>query len=109
MRDHWMDHEVSLLANVPCGALCRLLGGAVVRARPDVVIGEPWNGDYCVRTVHAVAWPSGGPRYQRQPLTLDEPRRISMRVAHGEHPRRSRRPQSRVPGTVQLATLRGAT
>ena len=59
MRDHSMDHEVSLLANLPCGALCRLLGGAVVRARPDVVIGEPWNGDYCVRTLHTVAWPSG--------------------------------------------------
>ena len=109
MRDHSMDHEVSLLANLLCGALFRLIGGAGVRARPDVLIGEPWNGD-CVRTHHTVAWPSGVPRDQLQPLTLDKNRgRISMRVAHGEHPWRSRRPQSRVPGTVQLATLRGAT
>jgi hypothetical protein len=74
MRDHPMDHEVSRLANLPCGALCGLLGGAEVRARPDVAIGEPWNGDYCVRTLHAVAGPSGVPRYQLQPLTLDKPR-----------------------------------
>jgi hypothetical protein len=51
-----------------------LLGGAAVRARPDVLIGEPWNGDYCVRPRHTVAWPSGGPRDQLQPLTLDKPR-----------------------------------
>ena len=51
MRDHSMDHEVSLLANLPRGALCCLLGGAVVRARPNIVIGEPWNGDCCVRTI----------------------------------------------------------
>jgi hypothetical protein len=74
MRDHSVDHEVSLLANLPPGALCRLLGGAVVRARSDVVIGEPWKGDYCVRTHHTVAWPSGVPRDQLQPLTLDKPR-----------------------------------
>jgi hypothetical protein len=74
MGDHSMDHEVPLLANLPCGALCRLLGGAVVRARPDVLIGEPWNGDYCVRPHHTVAWPSGVPRDQLQPLTLDKPR-----------------------------------
>jgi hypothetical protein len=74
MRDHSMDHEVSLLANLPCGALCRLLGGAVVRARPDVLIGEHRNGDYCVRTHHTVARPSGVPRDQPQALTLDKPR-----------------------------------
>ena len=74
MRDHSMDHEVSLLANIPCGALCRLLAGAVVRVRPDVVIGEPWNRAYCVRRHHPVAWPSGVLRDQLQPLTLDKPR-----------------------------------
>jgi hypothetical protein len=74
MRDHSMDHEVSLLANLPRGALCRLLGGAVLRARPDLVIGEPWNGDYCVGTHHTVAWPSGVSRDQLRPLTLDKPR-----------------------------------
>ena len=74
MRDHSMDHEVSLLVDLPCGTLCRLLRGAVVRARPDVLIGEPWNGDYCIRTHDGVAWPSGVPRDQLQPLTLDKPR-----------------------------------
>jgi hypothetical protein len=73
MRDHSMDHEVSLLANLPCGALCRLLAGVVVRARSDVLIGEPWDGDYCARTHHTVAWPSGVPRDQLQPLTFDKP------------------------------------
>ena len=73
MRDHSMDHEVSLLADLPCGALGRLLGGAVVRARPDVLIGEPWNGEYRVRTPHgSVA--GGVPQDQRPPLTLDKPR-----------------------------------
>ena len=74
MRDHSMDHEVSPLANFPCGALCRLVGSVVVHARPDVVIGEPWNGDYCVRPHHTVAWPSGVPRDELQLLTLDKPR-----------------------------------
>lgn len=73
MRDHSMDHEVLLLANLPCGALCRLRGGAAVRACPDVVMGEPWNGDYSVRALHTVTWPSGVPRYQLQPLMLDKP------------------------------------
>jgi hypothetical protein len=74
MLDHSMDLEVSRPADLPSGALRRLLGGAVVRARPDVLIGEPWNGDYCVGTHHTVAWRSGVPRHQLQPLTLDKPR-----------------------------------
>ena len=81
MRDHLMDHELSLLANLPCAALCRSLGGAVVRARPDVVSGEAWNGDYCVGTHHTMAWPSGVPRDQLQPLTLDKRAYLDARSA----------------------------
>ena len=71
MCDHSMDHEVSLLADLPRGARCRLLG---VRAHPDVLIDEPWNGDFCIRAHHTVAWSSGVLRDQLQPLTLDKPR-----------------------------------
>lgn len=73
MHDHSMDHEVSLFASLSCGALCRLLGGAVVSARADVVIGELGNGDYCVRAHDTVAWPSGVPRDQLQPLNARQP------------------------------------
>ena len=110
MRDYSMDHEVSLLGALPCGARWRLLGGAELRARPDVVIGKPWKGDYCVKTLHAVVWPTGVPRYQLQPLTLDQTAGLSRCVQRPVNILGGRdAPRSRVPGTVQLATLRRAT
>lgn len=59
---------------IPRGTLCRLLGENVVRAYPDVVIGEAWNGDYRVQAADEVTWRGGVPRDQLQPLTDDERR-----------------------------------
>jgi hypothetical protein len=54
------------------GALCRLLGGGVVRAYPDLTIGAPWDGSYRVRPDGEVTWRGGVERAELEPLTDDE-------------------------------------
>jgi hypothetical protein len=65
------------------GVLCRLLGGGVVRAYPDMTIGDSWDGTYRVQADGDVAWRGGIERDELEPLTDDEQRAYHTARAAG--------------------------